>query len=156
MKSEPSGASGGSFKFDFENSVEPEISKNTRKTRRAGRSKTSLAIIIVAALVLISDGILVGVFVSRYLHRANERKTVPYTTPQNIEIKSFSYHKTEQVVSHADVYPKPIIPVKKDRIQEHIKEEKIQIYSWVDEKGIKHYSDTVPSVHVEKLSDRSR
>ncbi|GEM_PF-3537900 len=155
MKSDPSGASGASFKFDSD-SIEPEILKSRQKTRRRRRGKTSLAIIIVAALILISDGILVGVFVSRYLRGVNDRKADP---PQHIEIKSFSYHKTDQIISHTDVSLKPRIevqPVKKDSVQTQIKDEKIQIYSWVDEKGIKHYSDTVPSVQVEKLSDRSR
>jgi len=152
MKSDPSGASGASFKIDSD-SIEPET---RQKNRRSRRGKTSLAIIIVAALILISDGILVGVFVSRYLHRVNDRKAEP---PQHIEIKSFSYHKTDQIISHTDASPKPFIevqPVKKDSVQTQIKDEKIQIYSWVDEKGIKHYSDTAPSVQVEKLSDRSR
>jgi len=154
MKSDPSGASGASFKFDSD-SIEPET-LSRQKNRRSRRGKTSLAIIIVAALILISDGILVGVFVSRYLHRVNDRKADP---PQHIEIKSFSYHKTDQIISHTDASPKPFIevqPVKKDSVQTQIKDEKIQIYSWVDEKGIKHYSDTAPSVQVEKLSDRSR
>ncbi|OQX27224.1 MAG: hypothetical protein BWK80_06285 [Desulfobacteraceae bacterium IS3] len=155
MKSDPSGASGASFKIDSD-SIEPETLNIRQKTRRSRRGKTSLAIIIVAALILISDGILVGVFVSRYLHRVNDRKADP---PQHIEIKSFSYHKTDQIISHTDASPKPFIevqPVKKDSVQTQIKDEKIQIYSWVDEKGIKHYSDTAPSVQVEKLSDRSR
>jgi len=152
MKSDPSGASGASFKFDSD-SIEPET-LSRQKNRRSRRGKTSLAIIIVAALILISDGILVGVFVSRYLHRVNDRKADP---PQHIEIKSFSYHKTDQIISH-NVSPKPFIevqPVKKDSAQNQIRKEKIQIYSWVDEKGIKHYSDSAPSVQVEKLSDRS-
>jgi len=155
MKSDPSGASGASFKIDSD-SIEPETLNIRQKNRRSRRGKTSLAIIIVAALILISDGILVGVFVSRYLHRVNDRKAEP---PQHIEIKSFSYHKTDQIISHTDASPKPFIevqPVKKDSVQTQIKDEKIQIYSWVDEKGIKHYSDTAPSVQVEKLSDRSR
>lgn len=85
-------------------------------------------------------------------------KNILYTTPQHIEIKSFSYYKTEQIISHTDASLKPRIevqPVKKDSVQTQIKEEKIQIYSWIDEKGVKHYSDTTPSVQIEKLSDRS-
>lgn len=82
MKPKQFGVSETPFEFDLENSTEAEISKDRQRPRRYKKSKISLPIIIVAALILISDGILVSVFVNRHLHRVNDRKkyTLYYTS----------------------------------------------------------------------------